>query len=61
MIENFVYDSALIECDTFSFLFIINNYFAYFIAFVIDFIRFKHFIIKRIIDSINVELDIIEI
>ena len=61
MIKNFVHNSAFIKCDIFQFLFIINNYLAYFITFVIDFIRFRHFIIKKIIDNIDVELDVIEI
>ena len=61
MIKNFVRDSAFIECDISQFLFIINNCLAYFIAFVIDLIRFKHFMIKRVIDNINVEFDIIEV
>ena len=61
MKKNFVYNNAFIECDISQFLFIINNYLTYIIAFVIDFIRFKHFIIKKIIDNINVELDVIEI
>ena len=61
MIKNFVYDNAFIKCNIFQLLFIINNYFAYFIALIIDLIRFKHFIIKRIIDNINVEFDVIEI
>ena len=61
MIKNFVRDNALIECDIFQLFFIINNYLAYFIAFVIDLIRFKHFMIKKVIDNIDVEFDIIEI
>ena len=61
MIENFVRDSALIECDIFQLLFIINDYLAYFIALVIDLVRFKHFMIKRVIDSIDVEFGVIEV
>ena len=45
----------------FNFFIIINDCFAYFIAIVIDLIRFKHFMIKKVIDNINVELDVIEI
>ena len=61
MIKNFVYNSAFIKCDIFQLFFIINNCLAYFIAFVIDLIRFKHFMIKKIIDNINVEFDVIKI
>ena len=61
MIKNFVYNNALIKYNISQLLFIINNYLAYFITFVIDLIRFRHFIIKRIINNINVELDIIKI
>ena len=61
MIKNFVRDSAFIKYNIFQLLFIINNCLAYFIALVIDLIRFKHFIIKKIINNINVEFDVIEI
>ena len=44
-----------------SFFYIINDRLLYFIIFVIYFINFKHFIIKKIIDNINVEFDVIEI
>ena len=39
----------------------INDYLAYIITFLIDFIRLRYSVIKRIIDNLNVELDIIEI
>ena len=61
MIKNFVHDSAFIKYNIFQFLFIINNCLAYIIIFVIDFIYFKYFIIKKIIDNINFEFDIIKI
>ena len=61
MIKNFVYNSALIKYDISQFLFIINDYLAYIIAFVIHFIYFKYFIIKKIINNIDLELDVIEI
>ena len=61
MKKNFVYNNAFIKCDISQFLFIINNYLAYFIAIVIDFIRFRYFIIEKVIDNINVELGAIEI
>ena len=61
MIKNSVRDNAFIEYDTSQLLLIINDYLAYFIALVINLIRFKHFMIKRVINNINVELDIIEI
>ena len=61
MIKSFVYNSAFIECDISQFLFIINNYLAYFIIIIIDFIRFRHFMIKKVINNINVEFDVIEI
>ena len=61
MIKNFVYNNSFIKCDIFQFLFIINNYFAYIIIFIIDFVYFKYFMIKKIINNINLEFDIIEI
>ena len=51
----------LLNIISLNFFIIINNCFAYIIAFVIDFVYFKHFIIKRIINNINVEFDVIEI
>ena len=61
MIKSFAYNNAFIKCDIFQFFLFINNNLAYFIALVIDFICFEHFIIKRIIDNIDVEFDVIEI
>ena len=61
MIKNIVRDNAFIKCDISQFLFIINDYLVYFITFVINLIRFKYFIKKRIINNINLEFDIIEI
>ena len=61
MIKNFVYNNTFIEYNISQFLFIINNYLAYIIIFVIDFIYFKYFIIKKVIDNINFELDVIEV
>ena len=61
MIKSFVYNNAFIKCDISQFFLIINNYLAYFIIIVIDLICFKYFIIKKIINNINVELDVIEI
>ena len=51
----------LLNVILFNFFIIINNCLAYFVAFIIDFIRFKHFMIKKIINNIDFELDIIEI
>ena len=51
----------LLNIISFNFFIIINNYLAYFIIIVIDLIRFKYFMIKKIIDNIDVELDVIEI
>ena len=61
MIKNFVYDNTFIECNISQFLFIINNYLAYIIIFVIDFVHFRYFMIKKIINNINLELNVIEI
>ena len=61
MIKNIVRDNAFIKYNIFQLFFIINNYVAYFIIFIIDFVRFKHLIIKKIINNINLEFDIIEI
>ena len=61
MIKNIVRNNAFIKYNISQLFIIINNCFAYFITFIIDFIRFEHFIIKKIINNINFELDIIEI
>ena len=41
--------------------FFINNYLAYFIIFLIDFVRLEHFVIKWIINNLDVKLDVIKI
>ena len=61
MIKNFIYDNAFIKCDIFQFFFIINDCLAYIIIFVIDFICFRYFMIKKIINNINFEFDVIEV
>ena len=61
MIKNIVYNNAFIERNASQFVFFINNYLAYIIIFLIDLIRLKHFIIKKVIDNFNVELDVIKI
>ena len=61
MIKNFVRDNVFIKCNISQFIFVINDYLAYIFTFFIDFIRFKHFVIKRIIDNLDIELDVIEI
>ena len=61
MIKNIVHDNAFIKCDISQFLLIINNCLAYFIIFVINLIYFEHFIKERVIDNINLELNIIEV
>ena len=61
MIKNIVRDNAFIEYNVFQFVFFINDCFAYIIIFLIDFIRLKYFIIKRIFDNFDIELGVIEI
>ena len=61
MIKNLVRNNAFIEYNISQFVFAIDNYLAYIIIFFIDFIRLKHFIIIKIIDNLDVELDVIEI
>ena len=61
MIKNFVRDNAFIEYDISQFLFIINDCFAYIIIFVIDFVYFRYFMIKRIINNIDFEFDVIKV
>ena len=61
MIKKFVYNNVFIEYDIFQFFFIINNCLAYIIIFVIDFVYFRYFMIKRVIDNINLEFDVIEV
>ena len=61
MIKNIVRDNAFIEYNISQFVFIINDYLAYIIKFFIDFIRLKHSVIKRIIDNLDIEFDVIEI
>ena len=61
MIKNIVRNNALIECNVFQFIFIIDDYLAYIITLFINLVNLKYFIIKRIIDSLNVEFGVIEI
>ena len=61
MIKNIVYDKAFIEYNVFQFFFFINDCFAYIITFLIDFVRLKYSVIKRIIDNLNIEFDVIEV
>ena len=61
MIKNIVRDNAFIECNVFQFVFFINDCIAYIITLFIDFIRLKYFMIKKIIDNLNIELDMIEV
>ena len=61
IIKNIVCDNAFIERNAFQFIFFINNYLAYIITFLIDFVRLKYFVIKWIIDKLDIELDVIKI
>ena len=61
MIKNIVYNNAFIECNVFQFIFIINDYLAYILIFFIRFICLRHFVIKKIIDNLDIEFDVIEI
>ena len=61
MIKIIVRNNAFIKCNTFQFVFFINNYLAYIITFLIDFVRLRYFIIKRVFDNFDVELDVIEV
>ena len=46
MIKNIFRDSAFIERNVSQFVFFIDNCLAYFITFLIDFVRLEHFVIK---------------
>ena len=61
MIKNTVHNNALIKYNAFQFILFIDNYLAYIITLFINLINLKYFIIKRIIDNLNVEFDIIKI
>ena len=61
MIKNIVRNNAFIKCNVFQFIFFIDDYLAYIVIFLIDFVRLRYFVIKRIFDNFNVELDVIEI
>ena len=61
MIKNIVRDNAFIEYNAFQFVFSIDDYLAYIITFFINFVNFKYLIIKRVIDNLDVEFDVIEI
>ena len=61
IIKNIVCHNAFIEYNIFQFVFFNDDYFAYIITFFIRFIRLRHFIIKRIIDNLDIEFDVIEI
>ena len=59
--KNFIRNNVFIKCNISQLLFVINNYLAYIVIFFIDFVRLKHFVIKKIIDNFDIELDVIEI
>ena len=61
MIKNIVRDSAFIKYNVSQFIFFSDDYLAYIIIFFIRFVRLRHFVIKKIIDNLNVEFDVIEI
>ena len=61
MVKNIVRDNAFIECNVSQFVLFIDNCLAYIIIFFIRFVRLRHFVIKKIIDNLNVKLDVIEI
>ena len=61
MIKNIVRDNAFIEYNVFQFVLFIDNCLAYIITFFISLVNFKYFMIKRVIDNLDIEFDIIEI
>ena len=61
MKKNIVRNNAFIEYNVFQFVFFIDNYLAYIITFLIDFVRLRYFIIKKVFDNLNIEFDVIEI
>ena len=61
MIKNIVRDNAFIERNVSQFVSFINDYLAYIIIFLIDFVCFRHFVIKKITDNLDIEFDVIEI
>ena len=61
MIKNIVYNNAFTECNAFQFILFIDNCLAYIITLFINLINLKYFIIKRVIDNLDVEFDVIEI
>ena len=61
MIKNIVYNNAFTECNTFQFILIIDDCLAYIIILFINLINLKYSIIKRVIDNLNVEFDVIEV
>ena len=61
MIKNIVRDSALTECNAFQFILIIDNCLAYIITLFISLVNLKYPIIKRVIDNLDIEFDVIEI
>ena len=56
-----VRNNAFIEYNVFQFVFFIDNYFAYIITFLIDFVCLRYFIIKKFFDNFDVEFDVIEV
>ena len=61
IIENIVRNNAFIKYNVFQFVFFNDNCLAYIIIFFIRFIRLRHFVIKKIIDNLNIEFGVIEI
>ena len=61
MIKNIVRDNAFIEYNVFQFVFFIDDCLAYIITFFINLVNFKYSVIKRVIDNLDIEFDVIEI
>ena len=61
MIKNIVHNNAFIEYNISQFVFFVDNYLAYIITFLIDFVYLKYFVIKKIFDNFKIEFDVIEI
>ena len=61
MIKNILRNNAFIECNVFQFVLFINDCLAYIITFFIRFIRLRHSVIKKIIDNLDIEFDVIKI
>ena len=61
IIKNIVRNNVFTEYNISQFILFNNDYLAYIITFFIRFVRLRHFVIKKIIDNLDIEFDVIKV